>query len=82
MDRTVPSSGTPRNMDGIKSIIEWDMDIEIKNTPRYSGENEVRRNDEDAKTNAPTVLTWIPGIIPVTAPQTTPIMHAIIRSKI
>jgi hypothetical protein len=33
------------------------MDIEIKNTPRYSGENEVRRNDEDAKTNAPTVLT-------------------------
>ena len=57
MDRTVPSSGTPRNMDGIKSIIEWDMDIEIKNTPRYSGENEVRRKDEDAKTNAPTVLT-------------------------
>ena len=37
MDRTVPSSGTPRNMDGIKSIIEWDMDIEIKNTQDIPG---------------------------------------------
>jgi len=62
MDRIVPSSGTPKNIDGMKSIIEWEMDIEIKNTPRNSGENEVKREDEEAKTNAPTVLTWTPGI--------------------
>ena len=82
IDKTVPSSGTPKNMDGMKSIIEWDIDIEIKNTPRYSGENEFKRKGEEAKINAPTVFTWRPGIIPVIAPQTTPNKHAIRRSKI
>lgn len=81
MDRIVPSSGTPKNIDGMKSIIEWEMDIEIKNTPRNSGENEVKREDKEAKTNASTVLTWTP-VLPVIAPQTTPIRHTTNRSII
>jgi hypothetical protein len=69
-------------MDGKKSIKEWEIDMEIKNTPRNSGEKDLRRKVEKAKRNAPTVLTWIPGIIPVTTPHKTPIRHANNRSKI
>jgi len=42
----------------------------------------VNKNVEDAKINAPTVLTWIPGINPVIVPHKTPIMHDKIRSMI
>ena len=58
------------------------MDIEIKNIVKNSIETEFRRKVEQAKINAPTVLTWIPGIMPVTAPHKTPIRHAIKISKI
>ena len=58
------------------------MDIEIKNTARNSGETEFKRKFEEANIKAPTVLTCIPGIIPVTAPHVTPIRQAINRSKI
>lgn len=81
-DSTVPSSGTPRNMDGINSSRAWEIDMEIKNTARNSGDKKARIEADAAKTNAPTVLTWIPGINPVTAPQRTPIIQANIRSKI
>ena len=56
--------------------------MEIKNTPKNSGVKKFNRKVEKAKINAPTVLTWIPGIIPVTAPHKTPIRHANNRSKI
>lgn len=51
------------------------MDMEIKNTHRTSGERKVKRKADEVKTNAPTVLTWIPGITPVNAPHNTPKIH-------
>jgi len=78
----VPSSGTPRNIEGINSSRAWEIDIEIKNTPRNSGDRKARMVADDAKVKAPTVLTWIPGINPVTAPQRTPMIQANMRSKI
>jgi hypothetical protein len=69
-------------MEGKKSIREWEIDMEIKNTPKNSGVYEFKRYVEDAKINAPTVLTWIPGIIPVKTPHKTPIRQATNRSKI
>lgn len=81
-DKTVPSSGTPRNMEGINSKSAWEMDIDIKNTPKTSGDKNASAVADDANTKAPTVLTCIPGIKPVTAPQMTPIMQAKMRSKI
>jgi len=56
--------------------------MDIKNTPRKSGDREASMVDDDAKIKAPTVLTWIPGIKPVTAPQRTPIKQANIKSII
>lgn len=81
-DKIVPSSGTPRNMDGINSSNAWEMDMEIRSTPRNSGERKDNTVADDAKVKAPTVLTWIPGINPVTAPQRTPKIQAKMRSKI
>ncbi len=62
--------------------MECEMDIEIKNIAKNSVDTDFKRKVEEAKINAPTVLTCIPGIIPVTAPHTTPIRHANNRSKI
>jgi hypothetical protein len=56
--------------------------MDIRNTHRKSGDRKFKIKADDAKMKAPTVLTWIPGIIPVNAPQKTPKMHATIRSKI
>ena len=41
-----------------------------------------KRKVDEAKIKAPTVLTWIPGMIPVIAPHITPIKHANNISKI
>ena len=57
MDRTVPSSGTPRNMDGTNSSKAWDMDMERRKTASTSGEYEYSRKGDAEKTNAPTVFT-------------------------
>lgn len=38
IDNTVPSSGTPKNMEGINSINACEIDIEIRNMQRTSGE--------------------------------------------
>lgn len=67
-------------MDGMNSMRAWDIDIEIKNTHKISGDKKVKRKTDELKTNAPTVLTWIPGITPVTAPHKTPIMHIMMIS--
>lgn len=80
MDSTVPSSGTPRNMEGMNSRRAWDMDMESKNTARTSGDMKVNKNAEDVNRNAPTVFTWIPGIKPVTVPQITPKRHTSMSS--
>jgi hypothetical protein len=56
--------------------------MEIRSTQRNSGDMKVKREADDAKTKAPTVLTCIPGIKPVTAPHITPKRQAAIRSKI
>ena len=69
-------------MDGINSSRAWDMAMDIRRTPRTSGDRKAKIVADDANTNAPTVLTWIPGTNPVKVPQRTPIMQAKIRSKI
>lgn len=56
--------------------------MEIKSTPKNSGDRNASTVADDANTNAPTVLTCIPGINPVTAPQRTPNIQAIISSRI
>ena len=56
--------------------------MDIKNTARNSSENTFNKKVVEVNTKAPTVLTWMPGIIPVNAPQITPKMHANRRSKI
>jgi hypothetical protein len=58
------------------------MAIEIKSTPKNSGDTKASTVAVEANTKAPTVLTCIPGIKPVTAPQRTPRIQANIRSKI
>ena len=81
-DSTVPSSGTPRNIDGMNSSSACEMAIDIRITPKNSGDKKASKEAEEANTKAPTVLTCIPGINPVTAPQRTPIMQANISSII
>lgn len=82
IDTAVPSSGTPRSIDGTNSIRACAMDIATKNTHRNSGEKIPSKNADEAKIIAPAVLTWIPGIIPVTAPHKIPKKQAKIRSSI
>ncbi len=60
----------------------WEIDMDIKNTAKNSGDRNAKIVAEDANTKAPTVLTCIPGINPVTAPHKTPIKQANIRSNI
>jgi hypothetical protein len=45
-ERTVPSSGTPRNIEGRKFIMEWDIAIEIRKTARKSVEKKFKRYAE------------------------------------
>jgi hypothetical protein len=66
----------------MNSSSAWEIAIDIKRTPRNSGDKKARKEAEEANTKAPTVLTCIPGIKPVTAPQKTPIMQANISSII
>jgi hypothetical protein len=58
------------------------MAIDIKSTPKNSGDRKASTVADEANTKAPTVLTCIPCIKPVTAPQETPKIQANIRSKI
>ncbi len=43
IDNTVPSSGTPKNIEGINSSNAWEIDIEIRKIQRTSGEYEFKR---------------------------------------
>ena len=57
IDKTVPSSGTPRKVDGMNSKSAWAMDIEKSKTHKNSGDSEFNKKGDEAKTNAPTVFT-------------------------
>ena len=81
-DVAVPSSGTPNNIDGTNSIIAWEIDIVTITTHKNSGEKILSKKVEDANMMAPAVLTWIPGIIPVTHPIIMPKKDATINSNI
>lgn len=78
----VPSSGTPKSIDGTNSISACAIDIETIRTHRNSGDRNVKRNVDEANKIAPAVLTCIPGIIPVVVPIKIPIKQAIINSII
>ena len=82
IDVAVPSCGTPKSIDGTNSISAWAIDIDTISTQRNSGDTMVRRNDDDAKSIAPAVLTCMPGIMPVVVPINIPIKHAITNSII
>ena len=76
----VPSSGTPKSIEGTNSIKACAIDIETIKTHKNSGERNVRRNVEEANKIAPAVLTCIPGIIPVVVPIKIPMKQAITNS--
>lgn len=81
-DVAVPSSGTPKSIEGTNSIKACAIDIETIKTHKNSGDKNVRRNVEEANRIAPAVLTCIPGIIPVVVPINIPIKQAITNSII
>lgn len=81
IDKTVPSSGTPRKVDGMNSNRAWAIDMENNKTHKNSGDKLFNRNGDEANKKAPAVFTWIPGIKPVKVPHKTPIKQAIIRSN-
>jgi hypothetical protein len=80
--KAVPSSGTPRNIDGINSIIACVIDMDTNKTHKDSGDVKLNKKVEDANIIAPAVFTWIPGIKPVVVPQIIPRKQAIKKSKI
>lgn len=82
IDSAVASSGTPRKIEGINSKRACEIAIETKKTHKNSKEKIFKRKAVDAKTIAPTVFTWKPGIKPVIAPHKIPIIQARMRSKI
>ena len=82
IDVAVPSWGTPKSIDGTNSIRAWAIDIATINTQRNSGDKKVNKKVEDAKSIAPAVFTWMPGIIPVVVPINIPIKQAITNSII
>lgn len=82
MDVAVPSSGTPKSIEGTNSINACAIDIDTIKTQRNSGERNVKRKVDEANNIAPAVLTCIPGIIPVVVPIKIPIKQAITNSII
>ena len=82
IDVAVPSSGTPKSMDGTNSIKACAIDIATIKTQRNSGDMNVNKKVDEANNIAPAVLTCIPGIIPVVVPINMPIKQAITNSII
>ena len=56
-DVAVPSSGTPKSIDGTNSINAWAIDIATITTHRNSGLKKVNKKVDEAKSIAPAVLT-------------------------
>ena len=78
----VPSSGTPKSIEGTNSKRACAMDIETIRTQRNSELTKDKSIVETANNIAPAVFTCIPGVIPVIVPITTPNKHAITNSNI
>ncbi|GAB4306051.1 MAG: hypothetical protein Kow0019_00550 [Methanobacteriaceae archaeon] len=57
IDKTVPSSGTPRKVEGINSKRAWDMDIENNKMHKNSGDKIFNKNGDEANIKAPAVFT-------------------------
>jgi len=57
IDKTVPSSGTPRKVEGMNSKRAWAIDMEKSKTHKNSGDNEFNKKGDDANIKAPAVFT-------------------------
>jgi hypothetical protein len=79
VDRAVSSSGAPKNIEGIKSIKVWVIDIETIKITRIKGEikGNVRSQADRESKIAATRLICIPGERPVNVPASIPTTIAI-----
>ena len=57
IELAVPSSGTPRSIDGTNSINAWAILIATITIQRNSGDKKLSKNPDDANIMAPAVLT-------------------------
>ena len=74
--RAVVSLGAPRNMEGMKSINTWVMDIAMIPAAMGKGETYWTRKGERESMTAATRFMCTPGIIPVKIPKAMPIAIA------